>query len=135
MDTLTRRERSALMAKVKARGTRPESIVADMLLTARYRFTRHDADLPGTPDFVLPRRRLVIFVHGCFWHAHSCRRGRSMPTTRRPFWEVKKKANQTRDRRSRAALRRLGYRVLVLWECRLKDKAKVMDTIRAAASR
>lgn len=123
------------MAKVKARGTRPESIVADVLRAARYSFIQHDTDLPGTPDFFLPRPRLVIFVHGCFWHAHTCRRGRSMPATRPEFWEAKKKGNQTRDRRLIATLRRQGYRVLILWECRLKDEAKVKEAIRAAARR
>ena len=100
----------------------------------RYSFTSHDASLPGTPDFVLLRHRLAIFVHGCFWHAHSCRRGQSMPTTRRAFWRRKKDTNVARDRRATTALRRLGYRVLVVWECKLTNPHRLAFAIRAAVA-
>src|SRR5258706_480530 len=116
--------RSEMMARVRSKGTRPEVAVLSIIRAARFQVSQHVRSLPGTPDFLLPRRRLAIFVHGCFWHAHSCRRGRSMPAVRRAFWQAKKAANRARDRRSTAALRRLGYRVLVLWECQLKDEAK-----------
>lgn len=123
------------MTKIKSRGTRPERVVMLLIRSLRYRCRAHAADLPGTPDFVLSRRELAIFVHGCFWHAHSCRRGRSMPTTRRAFWVAKKAANVARDRRAKAALRKLGYRVLVIWECELQDPSAVKAKIRAAARR
>src|SRR5579862_884902 len=123
------------MAKVRARGSGPERIIDEVLRSARYSFVQHDTGLPGTPDFVLPRHRLAIFVHGCFWHAHSCRRGRSMPTTRRSFWEAKKAQNVSRDSRATNALRRMGFGVLVIWECQLKDKERLLGRVRAAIRR
>lgn len=93
----------------------------------------HDTNLLGTPDFVLIRQALAIFVHGCFWHAHSCKRGRSKPSTRRDFWMSKKAANVARDRRAKLALTRLGYHVLVLWECELGDLPAVKARIHEAS--
>jgi len=130
-DSLSDVQRSALMALIRSKNTLPERLVAALLCSMRYRFASHDATLPGTPDFVLTRHKLAIFVHGCFWHAHSCRRGRSMPVTRRDFWEGKKKANVVRDRRAKASLRRLGFRVLTIWECQLRDENSIRASIRA----
>lgn len=135
MDHLSAQERSDVMRKVRSKGTRPEAIVAAVLRSLRYRFTEHDASLPGTPDVVLTRHKLAIFVHGCFWHAHSCRRGQSMPATRRAFWRQKKDTNVARDRRATTALRRLGYRVLVVWECKLTNPPRLALAIRAAVAR
>lgn len=135
MDHLSAEQRSDVMRKIRSKGTRPEAMVAAILRSKRYRFAEHNAKLPGTPDFVLTRHKLAIFVHGCFWHSHSCRRGRSMPATRRAFWHDKKKVNVARDRRSKAALRRLGFRVLVIWECELSNEARVVASIQAAVAR
>jgi DNA mismatch endonuclease (patch repair protein) len=121
MDKLSRATRSALMGRIRSCGTSPERRVASILRRMRYRFHSNDSRLPGTPDFVLPRRKVAIFVHGCFWHTHTCRRGMSKPATRAKFWERKRKATLARDRRALRALRMLGYRVVVLWECKLKD--------------
>ena len=135
MDRLSPTQRRRLMARVKSKGTRPEREIATLLCSLRYHFSSHDASLPGTPDFVLNRHKLAIFVHGCFWHAHSCRRGQSMPTTRRTFWRRKKDTNVARDRRATTALRRLGYRVLVVWECKLTNPPRLALAIRAAVAR
>src|SRR5437764_8796902 len=104
-DRLSSSDRSALMSRVRARNTKPEQSVEALLRSLRYRFVRHVTALPGTPDFVLTRHRVVILVHGCFWHAHSCRRGKSIPRTRRSFWLGKKARNFMRDARVRRALR------------------------------
>src|SRR5689334_19619411 len=109
------------MSRIRGTGTRPEELVEAILRSLRYRFVSHEPSLPGKPDFVLTRRKVAIFVHGCFWHAHSCRRGRSIPGTRTAFWQRKKDANVKRDRRAVSALRRLGFRVIVLWECKLAN--------------
>lgn len=121
------------MSRIKSSGSVLEQGVEDLLRRLRFRFETQVGQLPGKPDFVLTRRTVAIFVHGCFWHAHSCRRGQSTPSTRREFWIAKKAANIARDRREQAALRRLGYRVLVLWECELRDTAAVKARIRQAA--
>ena len=116
-------KRSAVMARVKAKDTRPEMKVRKALtgLGARYRL--HRKDLPGSPDIVLPGRRLAIFVHGCFWHGHDCARGARVPKANRDYWVAKVGRNRARDAASRAALAALGWRVETIWECDLKDDA------------
>lgn len=119
------------MKAVRSKNTGPELLVAEALRSARFRFVQHDSTLPGTPEFVLVRHRVAIFVNGCFWHYHTCKRGRSIPATRRQFWESKKRKNQARDRKTRAQLRRRGYRVLVLWECKLTDLSRIKTMVRS----
>lgn len=113
--------RSAQMAKVKNRDTKPEMRVRRALHTAGLRYRLHAKDLPGRPDIVLRSRRIAIFVHGCFWHRHpdpACKRAR-MPKTRVDFWEPKLEGNRARDLRNEAALRDAGWDVHILWECEL----------------
>jgi len=120
-DVFTAEKRSAVMARVKGRDTKPELIVRRMLwrLGARYRLDRKD--LPGRPDIVMTRRKLVVFVHGCFWHGHDCARGARVPKANRDYWTGKIGRNRARDIESRAKLEVLGWRVEVVWECDLKD--------------
>jgi DNA mismatch endonuclease (patch repair protein) len=120
-DVFTAEKRSAVMARVKARDTKPELVVRRMLwrLGARYRLDRKD--LPGRPDIVMPGRKLAVFVHGCFWHGHGCARGARVPKANRDYWTGKIGRNRARDIKSRAALEALGWRVEVVWECDLKD--------------
>jgi DNA mismatch endonuclease (patch repair protein) len=87
-----------------------------------YRFRLHGQKLPGRPDIVLPKYKTVIFVHGCFWHRHACEAGQSTPATRVEYWNAKFARNVERDRLNLRRLRRMGWRVLVVWECQLKDK-------------
>jgi DNA mismatch endonuclease (patch repair protein) len=108
------------MAAVKSVGTTPELAVRDALLQLRYRIREHDATLPGNPDFVLVRKRIAILVHGCYWHGHTCARGARVPKTNVLYWEKKINGNVARDRRTAAALRQAGWRVLILWECQLR---------------
>lgn len=91
----------------------------------------HDAGIPGRPDIVLRSRRAVIFVHGCFWHRHGCRNGRRLPKSRVAFWRAKLEDNAARDTRTRARLSRDGWRVLVVWECQLRDVDKLAARLRA----
>jgi DNA mismatch endonuclease (patch repair protein) len=121
VDTFSPAKRSAIMARIGGKDTAPEMRVRRLLHALGFRFRLHATALPGKPDIVLPRYRKVIFVHGCFWHAHTrCRRA-TLPTTNAEFWTTKIGKNRMRDRRARRQLRRLGWGVLVLWQCQLSD--------------
>lgn len=109
------------MAAIRGKNTGPEMIVRRLLTTMGYRYRLHGRALPGRPDLVFSSRRAVVFVNGCYWHRHACPNGRVMPRTRRAFWREKLEGNAERDRRTRAELRRKGWRVLVVWECQLRD--------------
>lgn len=117
-DTLTNAQRRRCMSAIRGRDTKPELLVRSLLHTQGFRFRLHARYLPGKPDIVLPKYRAVIFVHGCFWHTHHCKRGRSTPTTNQSFWRKKRAATVRRDRLVRRRLRHLGWRVIVVWECR-----------------
>lgn len=119
MDKLTREQRSANMRAVKSRNTAPEILARRAAHRMGLRFRLHRQDLPGRPDIVLPKHRAVIFVHGCFWHGHrGCTRA-ALPKSNSAFWEEKIRRNRLRDQRARAALRKLGWRIVVLWQCQI----------------
>lgn len=120
-DVFTPEQRSAVMARVKGKDTRPEMKVRRLAHALGYRFRLHRKDLPGSPDLVFPGRRKVIFVHGCFWHGHDCPRGSRQPKQNADYWRAKIGRNVERDAAARAALEAQGLSVLVLWECELKD--------------
>lgn len=127
LDPLSPDERSALMARIRGKDTQPELRVRRILHALGYRFRLHRTDLPGSPDIVFPSRMKVVFVHGCFWHRHRCRKGRALPTRNRKYWEQKFLANCRRDQRARRDLWRVGWRVLTVWECKTTD----LETIEA----
>jgi DNA mismatch endonuclease (patch repair protein) len=123
MDTISAEKRSRNMSRIKGRDTQPEKTVRSLLHSMGFRFRLHVKELPGKPDIVLPRHKSVVFVHGCFWHGHEgCKRA-SIPTTRTEFWKAKINGTRQRDERTLAALEKLGYRCLVVWQCQLRDKA------------
>jgi DNA mismatch endonuclease (patch repair protein) len=117
-DTLTPAERSERMSRIKGRDTKPELWVRRILHSHGFRFRLHLKDLPGRPDIVLPKYGAVVFVQGCFWHAHHCQKGR-VPGTRGEFWKAKFEGNKKRDVRNTRALRTDGWRVFTIWECEL----------------
>jgi DNA mismatch endonuclease (patch repair protein) len=125
VDVHTREQRSRNMAAIRGRDTKPEIRVRTLLHSLGYRFRLHRKDLPGKPDIVLPKHGAVIFVHGCFWHCHRCRFGRVQPTTRAEFWTSKRQSNVDRDHRNKKALRKLGWRIMVIWECEVKATEKI----------
>lgn len=127
-DFLSPTARSARMASVRQAGTSPEVIVRRALHALGFRFRLNPATLPGRPDIVLPRYRVAIFVHGCFWHGHSCRAGRP-PSVRLEYWLPKIEENRRRDRRKSAELRSLGWKVLTVWQCRLRTNADAIRTV------
>jgi len=113
------------MRAVKSKDTGPEMTVRSIVHRLGFRFRLHRDDLPGKPDLVFPRLRKVIFVHGCFWHGHSCARGNRVPIHNREYWTRKIDGNRIRDRRTSALLKRLGWSCKVIWECGLKNPEKV----------
>lgn len=116
MDRISPERRSALMSRIRSKDTKPELIVRRMLHRMGYRYILHDRHLPGRPDLVFPRRKKVVFVHGCFWHGHTCGRG-FRPKTNASFWSDKIEANKLRDLRSVRELTATGWSVLSIWEC------------------
>lgn len=113
-----------MMAGIRGKDTRPEMIVRRGLHARGFRFRLHVRRLPGTPDLVFPRRRAVIFVHGCFWHGHDCHLFR-LPATRRELWRTKIGGNAARDAAAEDALAAAGWRVLTIWECALKGRERL----------
>jgi len=122
-DVYDAEKRSAVMRRVKGRDTGPEQRVRKLLTALGARYRLHRKDLPGSPDVVLPGRRLAIFVHGCFWHGHDCARGARVPKANRDYWLAKVGRNRARDAWAREALAAAGWRVETIWECGLKDEA------------
>ncbi len=119
-DRISQEHRRWIMSRVRSRNTKPELMVRSILHRLGYRFTVRgplNRQLPGRPDIVLPRHRAAVFVHGCFWHRHKGCPSATVPGTRRDYWQSKFAANVARDRKNRAQLKRLGWRVRIVWEC------------------
>jgi DNA mismatch endonuclease (patch repair protein) len=117
------------MQAVKSCNTTPEQIAQSLLHRLGYRFALHRADIPGKPDIVMPARCCIVFVHGCFWHMHTCQHARVAPKTNSAYWEKKRRGNAERDRFTLRRLRRDGWRVLTVWECQTKDAARLTSRI------
>ena len=130
-DVHTPEQRSYNMSRISARDTKPEMIVRRLLHKAGFRYRLHVKDLPGKPDLVFPRARLVVFVHGCFWHMHRCRYGKPAPSSNREFWAQKRRGNADRDKRHRKALRAEGWKVVEIWECHTKSEEKLRQKVDA----
>lgn len=123
MDVHTPEQRSRNMAAIKGKNTKPELAVRRIVHRLGYRFALHRKDLPGNPDIVFPSRKKIIFVHGCYWHMHSCHLGQVVEKTNTEFWQGKRKATVVRDRVRVRALLSQGWDVLEVWACELKDPA------------
>ena len=124
-DIVDKRRRSELMAGIRGRDTAPERAVRRVAHRMGLRFRLHRKDLPGCPDLVFPRHCLAVFVHGCFWHRHQGCKYAYTPKSRVAFWTEKFAANVARDQRQDAALRALGWRTHVIWECETRDETAV----------
>jgi len=128
MDTVDKKTRSKIMSKVGQKSTGPETKLRKALFARGYRYRINVKKLPGSPDIVLPKYKVVIFVHGCFWHRHEGCRYATMPKTRVEFWTKKFKANVERDRRNVEKLLKDGWRVAIVWECAVKEKDETKFT-------
>ena len=129
VDVLTRAQRSFNMSRIRSKNTSPEMFVRRLVHALGFRYRLHGARLPGRPDLVFASRRKVIFVHGCYWHMHACPWGRVTPKTNAAFWQTKRTSNVERDRRTLRELRRLGWCVLVIWECKLRKPGHLQRRI------
>ena len=114
-------KRSQIMAAVKGENTQPERVIRRIVTALGHRYRLHRKDLPGAPDLAFIGRRKAIFVHGCFWHGHDCKRGARIPKTNRDYWRAKIARNRARDAAALADYDRMGWSVLVIWECEMKD--------------
>ena len=128
MDIVSKEKRSIMMSGIKGKDTHPEIAVRKFLHANGFRFRLHRKDLPGKPDIVLPKLNTIIFVNGCFWHRHSCKKGRHLPKSNAAFWKDKLEKNKIRDRKNAKALRDSGWQVLIIWECQTGDDS-IMERI------
>ena len=135
VDTLTKKARSERMARIRGRDTKPEVVVRRLLHQAGFRYRLHRRDLPGRPDIVLPKYRAVVLVNGCFWHRHPGCKVASNPKSNAPFWKKKFATNVKRDRRNHALLRKLGWRVFVIWECSVCSGERASSSVRRLANK
>lgn len=120
MDNFSKEQRSYVMSKVPQKGTKPEYIVRKFLFSNGFRYRVNVKKLPGSPDIVLPKYKTVIFVHGCFWHGHSCKYA-NLPVTNYDFWYDKIEKNKERDASKNQLLKDLGWNVFIVWQCELKN--------------
>ncbi|WP_281978878.1 very short patch repair endonuclease [Pseudorhizobium flavum] len=127
-DTRTPEQRRHIMQSVKQKNTGPEVAVRKALHALGYRFRLHAHSLPGRPDIVFPARRKVIFVHGCFWHGHDCRKGH-LPKSRLEYWKPKIETNKVRDERNVNELKKAGWESLVLWQCEVARLDETVDHV------
>lgn len=125
-DVLTPEQRRLNMSRIRGKNTRPELTLRRVLHSAGLRYRLHVRTLPGRPDLVLPKYRAVIFVHGCFWHRHECPLFR-WPRSREAFWREKLERNVERDAANKASLLEAGWRVLTIWECAVKSRARLSE--------
>lgn len=132
MDRLTKKRRSWNMSRIRSRDTKPELIVRSLLHRMGYRFRLHRKDLPGKPDIVLPKYRTVVFVHGCFWHRHKGCKYAYTPKSRIDFWQEKFHENIERDKKRQIELKRLGWKIIVIWECEIHDGQKLRGELAAS---
>ncbi len=130
MDTLSLKQRSYCMSHNKGKNTNPEICVRGLVHSLGYRYRLHRRDLPGCPDMVLPGKKKVIFINGCYWHRHNCKKGRSMPATRKQFWQTKFKKTVARDRKNIKTLKSLGWKILIIWECQIKNIQPLIRKLR-----
>ncbi|MGC9417812.1 MAG: very short patch repair endonuclease [Rhodovulum sp.] len=129
MDTRTPEQRQRIMQAVKGKDTKPELVVRRLLYRMGYRYRLHRRDLPGKPDVAFIGRKKAIFVHGCFWHWHGCPKGQ-LPKSRLDYWQPKLEANVNRDRAKIEELEARGWKVLVVWECEIKDIERLGTKLR-----
>ena len=125
----TPEHRRRTMQAVRSKDTKPEMIVRRLVHAQGYRYRLHRRDLPGVPDLTFPRRRKVVFVHGCFWHGHPCRGEPRLPKSNRDYWVPKIRRNAERDAEHIKSLKALGWESLTVWECELRDQAQVLDKL------
>ena len=129
MDSLTPEKRSWNMSRIPSTNTKPEELVRKYLFSKGFRYRKNDKRLPGKPDIVLPKYKTVIFVNGCFWHNHKDCQGSRLPKTNTDFWKNKLESNTLRDKQHYKELTDAGWRIIIVWECSLKNKQCIYDEL------
>ena len=129
MDKLSKEKRSWNMSRIRSEDTSPEKLVRSMLHGMGYRFRLHRKDLPAKPDIVLPKYKTVIEVRGCFWHRHKGCKETTTPKSNQDFWLEKFSRNVERDRKNGRKLKALGWKVIVIWECEIKNEKKLINKL------
>jgi len=130
-DKFDKETRSRIMAKVAGKNTEPETAVRKLIWQMGFRYRLHDKNLPGKPDIVFSKKKKIIFVHGCFWHNHIGCKMATMPQSNADYWQAKIQRNVNRDKTNIAKLESMGWQVLIVWECELKD----IETLKSTAFR
>jgi DNA mismatch endonuclease, patch repair protein len=120
-DIFSKKKRSQIMSKITGKNTKPELIIRKLLFSEGYRYRLHRKNLPGNPDIVFPGRKKVIFINGCFWHQHNCKRA-ALPETNKSFWQNKLEGNVKRDKKNLLELKKLGWSYLIIWQCKIKKE-------------
>ncbi len=129
MDRISPEKRSKLMSKIRSKDTKPEMAIRRLVFSLGYRYRLHDRRLPGKPDLVFQSRRKVIFVHGCFWHQHESCRGGRLPKSNIQYWQPKLEKNVLNDKKNQRELLKNGWKVLVIWECEIKEVGYITEKI------
>ncbi len=128
-DVLSKEQRRFCMSRIRDKNTKPEIIVRRLVRQLGIGYRVHVKDLPGKPDLVFRKHKKIIFVHGCFWHMHACKYGRAVPKTNAEFWQTKRLSNKLRDSKNRKELKKLGWDVLVVWECQTRNPSLILKKI------
>lgn len=121
-DIFSKDKRSQIMSKISGKETKPEILVRKFLFAHGFRYRKNDKRLPGKPDIVLPKYKTVVFVHGCFWHSHQGCKKSALPQTNYEFWKNKIQGNFDRDKLNRRELKKLGWKIIVIWQCQIKNR-------------
>ena len=121
-DIFSKDKRSQIMSKISGKETKPEILVRKFLFSKGFRYRKNDKRMVGKPDIVLPKYKTIIFIHGCFWHGHQNCKAATLPTTNSDFWKSKIEGNGARDQKTKNLLKKQGWRVMVIWQCRIKNK-------------
>ena len=129
MDTVPADKRSEIMRRITCKDTKPEIIVRRIIHSLGFRYRLHKKELPGKPDLVFSKRRKLMFVHGCFWHQHEGCKSSHIPKSRQDYWEPKLNRTVSRDKQNQAKLRELGWDILVIWECELREVQQIAKKI------
>lgn len=119
-DIFSSQKRSNIMSKIGGKNTNPEILVRKFLFSQRFRYRINVKTLPGKPDIVLPKYKIVIFVNGCFWHGHNCKKGK-LPSSNIDFWKEKISNNKSRDNKNTDLLVKLGWKVIIIWQCEISN--------------
>lgn len=128
-DIFDKKKRSAIMAAVKSAETKPEILIRKELFAKGFRFRKNVASMPGKPDIILPKYKTVIFINGCFWHGHKNCKAAILPKSRIDYWSKKINSNIARDKKNIRLLRKLGWRIIIVWECKINNEVQLLRTI------